>query len=198
MKRRQLTAVAGAFALGALPSAELVARAHGVRIKEVGDGKAGAANVRHVIGLGAGLTVAGLDIAKGFAPATVARRGGAGPNVIGALAVAPIAGHIVFTKGRGASTALGGAFALDLRATALAGSGIVAGTIAGRHAEAVIVGAFAITPIMVALRRGPVRAAWGLAIWLLIVAARLRGPAGTPWPPPKNVLWSRFWVDRDS
>jgi glycerol-3-phosphate acyltransferase PlsY len=198
VKGRQVAAVAGAFALGTVPTAALVARARGVRIEEVGDRKAGAANVRHTIGLGAGLTVMGLDVAKGYVPAAVGRRLGAGPHEVGMLAVAPIGAHILFTGGRGAATSLGSAFALDATAMTLAGSGIIAGTIAGKHPQAVISGAFAFALLIAVMRRSPKRTLWGAVVVLLMVAARLRGPAGTPWPPPKQVLWARFLRDRDT
>lgn len=197
-RARQVAAVAGAFALGTVPTAALVARARGMRIEEVGDHKAGAANVRHTIGLGAGLTVLGLDAVKGYVPAALGRRLGAGPHEVGMLAVAPICGHILFTKGRGAATSLGSAFALDATAMTLAGTGIIAGTIAGKHPQAVLSGAFALELLILVIRREPARALWGAAIVALIIAARLRGPAGTPWPPPKQVLWARFLRDRDT
>jgi glycerol-3-phosphate acyltransferase PlsY len=192
-----LAAVAGAFALGCIPSGRLVARAFGVRLDTVGDGKPGAANVRRSIGLAPGLLVLVLDAAKGFGPATVARRRGAGPHLSGALALAPVLGHVLVVKGRGAAPALGAAFAVDAAAMSITGVGIVAGSIVGKHAEAVVAGGLAYPPAIAILRRDPVRFGWGLAVVLILVAARLRGMPGSAWPPTREVLWSRFWRDRD-
>lgn len=195
---RALGAVARAFALGCVPSGRLVARACGVCLDAAGDGKPGAANVRRSIGLGPSLLVAAIDIAKGYVPAAAARRRGAGPHMTGALALAPVLGHVLVVKGRGAAPTLGANLAMDTPAMTIAGSGIVAGSIAGKHAEAVVMGAIGYPLVMALLRRGPARVAWGAATASVLVAARLRGAPGSPWPPAREVMWSRFWRDRDA
>ena len=194
---RAVGALARAFALGCVPSGRLVARARGVRLDAAGDGKPGAANVRRSIGLGPALLVATIDVAKGYAPAATARRRGAGPHMTGALAIAPVLGHVLVVKGRGAAPTLGANLAMDTPAMTIAGSGIVAGTIGGKHAEAVVLGGLAYPLVMVLLRRDPARVAWGMAVVSVLVAARLRGAPGSPWPPACEVMWSRFWRDRD-
>jgi glycerol-3-phosphate acyltransferase PlsY len=187
-----------AVAAGALPSARLVARAvGGVAIESVGDGKPGAANVRRTLGLGPGLAVAGMDIAKGYLPAALARRHGAGPHTLGALAVAPAAGHIVFTGGRGAAPSLGGGLALDAWAMTLAGTVIVAGTIGKHHASAVLVGGASYVPVALFLRRRPMAALYGGALLALLVLARLRGPGWSAAPLTCESLWQRLWNDRE-
>ena len=195
---RAVGAIARAFALGCVPSGRLVARVCGVRLDAVGDGKPGAANVRRSIGLRPALLVAAIDIAKGYAPAATARRRGAGPHMTGALALAPVLGHVLVVKGRGAAPTLGANLAMDTLAMTIAGSGIVAGSIARKHAEAVVLGGLAYPLVMALLRRGSARVAWGTATASVLVAARLRGAPGSPWPPAREVMWSRFWRDRDA
>ena len=196
--RRTLRAVAMAMAAGALPSARLVARAvGGVAIESVGDGKPGAANVRRTLGLGPGLAVAGMDIAKGYLPAALARRRGAGPHAVGALAMAPVAGHIVFTGGRGAASSLGAALALDASAMTVAGTVIAAGTIGKRHAPAVLVGGVSYVPAALFLHRRPVAALYGGALLAVLVLMRLRGPGWSAVPLTRESLWQRLWNDRE-
>jgi len=195
---RTLRAVALATAVGSLPSARLVARVvGGVAIDSVGDGKAGAANVRRTLGLGPGLTVAGIDIAKGYLPAALARRHGAGPHAVGALALAPVAGHVVFTGGRGAAPSLGAGFAVDALAMTLAGAVIVAGTVGKRHAPAVVVGGASLVAAALLLHRRPFAALYSGALVAVLILVRLRGPGWSAAPLTRASLWQRLWYDRE-
>jgi glycerol-3-phosphate acyltransferase PlsY len=169
----------------------------GVDIESVGDRKPGAANVRRTLGLGPGLVVAGMDIAKGFLPPVLARRRGAGPHAVGALAIAPVAGHVVFTGGRGAATSLGAGLALDALAMTLSGTVILAGTMAKRHAPAVVVGGASYVPAALLVRRRPGAALYGGALLALLILVRLRGPGWTVRPLTRESLWQRFWNDRE-
>lgn len=196
--RHAAAGVAAAFLAGSLPTGRLVARAAGVHLDQVGDRKPGAASVRREVGLGPAVAVALVDFAKGYVPAAVGRRLGASPPVVAAMTVAPVLGHVLVVKGRGAATSVGAGLATDAPAMVLSGVGIVAGTVAGKHAEAVVIGGLGFVPGSCALHRDKARAGLGFVLWLILIGARLRGPAGSPWPPPKNVLWSRFWRDRDA
>jgi glycerol-3-phosphate acyltransferase PlsY len=196
--RRSLLWVGGAFAVGCVPSARLVARRlAGIDIDAVGDGKPGAANVRQTVGAKAGYLVAGMDLAKGYLPATLAKLGGAGENTVGAVAVAPELAHILVTGGRGAVAAMGGAFAIDTPAMLIAGAGIVAGTKAGYHPQSVVIGAFGLLPIRLLLRRRALAGFWGVMPGVILVFARLRGSADVGPATDPAVLWNRFWIDRD-
>lgn len=56
----------GAYLLGALPTAYLLAKAiKGIDIREYGSGNVGATNVFRVVGKGAGITVLAIDLLKG-------------------------------------------------------------------------------------------------------------------------------------
>ncbi|MDQ3351793.1 MAG: glycerol-3-phosphate acyltransferase [Actinomycetota bacterium] len=101
----------GAYLLGCLPSAVLVARSRGVDITAVGSGNPGASNVTRVLGWRAGVVVLTLDAAKGASAA------GAGLVVEGrpgayALGAAAIVGHVFpvtnrFRGGKGVATGAG-------------------------------------------------------------------------------------------
>jgi glycerol-3-phosphate acyltransferase PlsY len=186
-----------AFALGCVPSARIVSRLlSGADIVDVGDRKPGAANVTRSLGLGPGIATAGIDMAKGFAVATTARALGAGPDLVGALAVTPVAAHIAVVRGRGAAAALGSAFAIDAPATAVVVVPILGATALKRAGLGVIVGALCLPVASLALGRR--RAAlWCAALPALMAYARLRASDGGAVPLTSDVAWSRFWLDRD-
>lgn len=195
---RSLLWVGGAFAVGCVPSARLVARRlAGIDIDAVGDGKPGAANVRQVLGRKAGYLVAGMDLAKGYLPATLAKLGGAGENTVGAVAIAPELAHVLVVGGRGAATALGAVFAIDTPAMLIAGTEIVAGTKIGYHPQAVILGALGLLPIRLLIRRRALAGFWGVMPGTIMVYARLRGSSDVGPTTDPAVLWNRFWFDRD-
>ncbi|MEI6971249.1 MAG: glycerol-3-phosphate 1-O-acyltransferase PlsY [bacterium] len=58
-----------AYLLGALPTAFIVAKAHGIDIRTVGSGNIGATNVSRVLGKWWGLFTFAMDALKGFVPA---------------------------------------------------------------------------------------------------------------------------------
>ncbi|MCH2144599.1 MAG: glycerol-3-phosphate 1-O-acyltransferase PlsY [Phycisphaerales bacterium] len=60
--------IAFAFVIGSLPFGVLIARAHGINLREVGSGNTGATNVGRALGRGWGLACFFLDAAKGAGP----------------------------------------------------------------------------------------------------------------------------------
>ncbi len=91
---RSLLAVLLGYLLGSIPFSALIARWRtGLKIRQVGDGNAGARNVWHTVGAKWGVLVAVLDMAKGFAAIMLARTLGA--TTLGALLTGPatILGH---------------------------------------------------------------------------------------------------------
>jgi glycerol-3-phosphate acyltransferase PlsY len=186
-----------AFALGCLPSARLVSSLLGAGdIAQVGDRKPGAANVTHSLGLGPGVATAGLDIAKGAAVAAAARLAGAGPDMVGALAVTPVVAHIAVVRGRGAAAALGAALALDTPATGIVLVPILGGVALKRSGLGVMVGALSLPLVSLALGRRRT-AVWCAALPALMTYARLRGSDGQEQPMSFALAWERFWFDRD-
>ena len=186
-----------AFALGCLPSARLVSRLLGAGdIAQVGDHKPGAANVTRTLGLGPGVATAGLDIAKGAAVAAVARSAGAGPDLVGALAITPVVAHIAIVRGRGAAAALGAALALDTSATAIVLAPILGGVALKRSGLGVMVGALGLPVASLALGRRRT-AAWCAVLPALMAYSRLRGSADQQQTLNFALAWERFWFDRD-
>jgi acyl phosphate:glycerol-3-phosphate acyltransferase len=112
-----------AWLLGTFPSAQLVARAHGVDVLRDGSGNPGASNVGRLAGWRAGLTVLLIDFAKGAAAAGVglAVGGREGAFVLGLAAVLGHTFPLWRKGGKGVATAGGALFVLyPLIALALA------------------------------------------------------------------------------
>jgi hypothetical protein len=74
---------------------------------------------------------------------------------------------------------------------------LVGGSLLHHHAEAVSVTALSLPLISLALHRSPRRALGPLALITMIFAARLKGSPGAGLPRSPEVLWNRFWLDRD-
>ena len=106
--------IIGAYVLGMLPSAIVVARAKGVDITSFGSGNPGASNVARAIGWKYGSLVFVLDAAKGAIPALLLIGHRPSAYVCGAMA---IVGHIFpvtrgFKGGKGIATGGGVLLAL--------------------------------------------------------------------------------------
>ncbi len=127
-------AVLGAYLLGSIPFALLIARMWGVPdLRKVGSGNLGATNVWRVAGGKAAIGVFFGDIGKGVAAVLIGRyvagQWGTGPlglDIFLALcAVAAVLGHVFpiylgFRGGKGVATGLGAMAALLPAATAIA------------------------------------------------------------------------------
>jgi len=106
--------IIGAYILGMLPSAIVIARAKGVDITSFGSGNPGASNVARAIGWKYGSLVFVLDAAKGAVPALLLIGHRPSAYVCGAMA---IVGHIFpvtrgFKGGKGIATGGGVLLAL--------------------------------------------------------------------------------------
>ncbi len=105
--------VAGCYLLGSISwSYLIVRRLHGVDVRSVGSGNAGAANVLRVSGAASGLATLALDAGKGAAAVAVAQQLEAPGPVIGGAATAVVLGHVFpathgFRGGKGVATAAG-------------------------------------------------------------------------------------------
>jgi glycerol-3-phosphate acyltransferase PlsY len=104
--------VVAAFLLGAVPSGYLIGRASGVDVRRAGSGNIGAANLVRTVGWPAGVLTLLLDVAKGAAPAAVARGVGVSAEWLAAVVAAAVLGHIYtpflgFRGGKGVATTLG-------------------------------------------------------------------------------------------
>jgi len=106
-----------AYLLGSIPPAYLVAHAHGIDIRKVGDANVGAANVMRCLGFAPAAFTLTADIAKGVLAILIARHLSGQESVVLFAGVAVVAGHnwpitLGFRGGRGAATSIGVLFAL--------------------------------------------------------------------------------------
>ena len=105
--------VAGAYLLGSVSfSVVLVRVLHGLDVRTVGSGNAGATNAMRAAGKKAGAAVLALDVIKGMTAVAVPRALGAPPAVVGSAAVAVVLGHVFpvffgFRGGKGVATTAG-------------------------------------------------------------------------------------------
>jgi glycerol-3-phosphate acyltransferase PlsY len=117
-----VTWVEGALALvcgyliGSLSTASLLARARGLDLRSLGSGNPGATNVGRVMGVGWGVLVALVDVAKGFAVALLFTLVWEPAGLLAGAAA--VLGHVSspFLRGRGGkgvATALGAVLAVE-------------------------------------------------------------------------------------
>lgn len=110
--------LAGAYLLGAIPFAQVMARINGVDLRTVGTGNVGAGNLTRAVGLQWGAVAGILDGLKGLFPVLIAGRMGLGPGAAGLAGIMAVVGHnwSIFLKGRsgrGLATSAGMLLGLD-------------------------------------------------------------------------------------
>jgi glycerol-3-phosphate acyltransferase PlsY len=118
------------YLTGSVPFAYLLARRVGIDVRVSGSGNVGAANVMRTTGLGRGLMVMMLDVAKGAAAVAIAylsAGGQGGATVASMTGTAAVVGHIYpvwlrFHGGKGVAVAAGVFGVLSPWATAVAGA----------------------------------------------------------------------------
>lgn len=104
--------ILGAYLIGSVPFALILARRLGADLRRVGSGNPGAANVLRASGVKAGVLVALLDAGKGAVSVALAARYSDGPVAPAIAGFAAIVGHIYpvwlrFRGGKGVATACG-------------------------------------------------------------------------------------------
>lgn len=102
----------GAYVLGSIPIAQVIARLRGVDLRYEGTGNVGAGNLTKMAGPGWGIAAGVLDGLKGLVPVLLCTRFGFGPGAAGLVGVAAVVGHnwSIFMRGRsgrGLATAFG-------------------------------------------------------------------------------------------
>lgn len=118
--------IAGAYFLGSISFSVLIVKlVHGLDVRLVGSGNAGATNALRAAGKKAGAAVLVLDVAKGVTAVAVTRALDAPPAVVGGAAVAVVVGHVFpiffgLRGGKGVATSLGALGTLAPAAMALA------------------------------------------------------------------------------
>ncbi len=117
-----LLALLASYVLGATPFGFIVARIHGIDIREHGSGNIGATNVFRVLGKRVGIPVFILDLCKGLVPVLLARWLALRHDIIPdwpsiAAAIGAVLGHnftfwLGFRGGKGIATSAGVLLAL--------------------------------------------------------------------------------------
>ena len=120
-----MRAVLLAYLTGSVPFAFLLARRVGIDVRMAGSGNVGAANVLRTAGVGRGVVVMALDVAKGALAVLLASLTHAGVTLTALAAAAAVVGHIYpvwlrFHGGKGVAVAAGGFAVLTPLATAAA------------------------------------------------------------------------------
>jgi len=108
----------GAYLLGSIPFAQVLARINRVDLREVGSRNVGAGNLSREVGMGWGALAAVLDGLKGFVPVWIARKAGLGLGAAGIAGLAAVLGHnwsiwLRGRSGRGLATSAGVLLGLD-------------------------------------------------------------------------------------
>jgi acyl phosphate:glycerol-3-phosphate acyltransferase len=109
----------GAYLVGSIPSAQLIARLKGIDLRQVGSGNIGAGNLTHAVGAQWGLIAGVFDGPKGLGPVLIARYVlDMGLAASGMAGLAAVIGHCwsIFVRGRagrGLATSAGLIFILD-------------------------------------------------------------------------------------
>jgi acyl phosphate:glycerol-3-phosphate acyltransferase len=170
--------VTGAYLLGSVSFSVLIVRLlHGLDVRTVGSGNAGATNVLRAAGRKAGVIVLALDVAKGVTAVAVPRALDASPSVVGGAAVAVVIGHVFpvffgFRGGKGVATSAG---ALGTLAPAAMALGLVVFVLVVAWKRYVSLGSMvtaALLPFLVILCQ---RLGWvkGNDTWLVVPAAAI-------------------------
>ncbi len=145
--------IAGAYLVGSISFSVLIVRARrGLDVREHGSGNAGATNVLRLAGPGSAALVLLLDVAKGAVPVQAGRALDVPGAVIGAAALAAVAGHVwpVFhglRGGKGVATAAGAFGALAWLPAGLAAAVFLTVAVLTRYVSAASVSAVASFPL---------------------------------------------------
>jgi acyl phosphate:glycerol-3-phosphate acyltransferase len=104
--------IVGAYLIGSVPFAFLLARRRGVDLRTAGSGNVGASNVLRTSGVSLAIAAMLLDALKGTAAVLCAEASGAGPETVVAAGLVAIVGHVYpvwlrFHGGKGVATAAG-------------------------------------------------------------------------------------------
>ena len=171
--------VLGAYFLGSVPFAQVLARIKGIDLREAGTGNVGAGNLTKVAGVGWGLTAGILDGLKGLFPVLIAKEMGLGPGAAGIAGLAAVIGHnwSIFMRGRsgrGLATSVGVVTALDPILLVWTTGWAVAGWKIGGGVAGFL--GWGLLPIVsVAMGRPPTESLFLLLLTVVLMARRVQG-----------------------
>lgn len=172
----------GAYVVGSIPFAQVVAKAHGVDLREVGSGNVGAGNLSKQVGMFWGIVAGVFDGLKGLIPVWLLRHAGLGVGAAGLAGVAAVIGHnwSLFMRGRsgrGLATSVGIVVALDPVLLVWTTGWSVAGWKIGSGLGGFL--GWGLLPIVAAsLGRPPTETLVLLLLTILLMARRMQGNAG--------------------
>lgn len=192
----------GAYLVGSIPFAQVIARINGVDLRNVGTGNVGAGNLTREVGMGWGLVAGVFDGLKGLLPVLIAREAGLGLGAAGLAGLAAVVGHnwsiwLRGRSGRGLATSVGLVLALDpVLLVWTAGWSMVGWKIGGG------LGGFlgwGLLPIVaISLGRPPTESLLLLLLSVVLIGRRMQGnpesPRGTM-PALKRALYDQDLVD---
>lgn len=168
-----------AYLLGAIPFAQLLARAKDVDLRGFGTGNVGAGNLKSAVGLPWGIAAAVLDGLKGLVPVLIARKAGLGLGAAGLAGVAAVIGHnwsiwMRGRSGRGLASSAGMVLALDPTMIVWAGGWSAAGWRIGGGLAGFM--GWGLLPIVaVGLGRPPTQSLVLLLLSAVLIGRRMQG-----------------------
>lgn len=197
--------IVGAYLLGSVPSAYLLARwRRGIDPRTVGSGNVGASNLRLTMGLWAAITVGVIDIAKGALPVWLGLRLGLGAPIAYTAGLAAVVGHnwsvwLKFQGGRGGATTMGALLVAFPLATGWILALILVGGVIHWAAPLHAFGVLTVPLWSLALGRPPAVLYLALAAIFLMILKRLEANARFAVPPGERArVWrNRLLLDRD-
>lgn len=171
--------LAGAYLLGSIPFAHLLARLNGVDLRTTGTGNIGAGNLTRTVGLPWGVAAAVLDGLKALAPVWLARKAGLGLGAAGLAGIAAVIGHnwsiwMRGRSGRGLASSVGLLLALDPALMVWTAGWSVAGWRIGGGLAGFL--GWGLLPIVaVALGRPPTESLVLLLLSVILIGRRVQG-----------------------
>ena len=172
----------GAYVLGSIPFAQVLAAVKRLDLRSVGSGNVGAGNLGHTAGWGWGFTAGVLDGLKGLLPVWLCLRSGLGPGAAGLVGVASVIGHnwSIFMRGRsgrGLATAAGILAALNPALVVWIGGWSLAGWRIGSGFAGFL--GWGLLPIVsVALGRPITESLLILLLSMVLIGRRMQGNPG--------------------
>jgi glycerol-3-phosphate acyltransferase PlsY len=197
--------IVGAYLVGSVPSAYLLARwRRGIDPRTVGSGNVGASNLRLTVGLWATIAVGVIDIAKGALPVWLGLRLGLGVPTAYIAGLAAVVGHnwsvwLRFQGGRGGATTMGVFLVVFPLATGWILALILVGGAVHWAAPLHAFGVLTVPLWSLALGRPPAVLYVALAAIFLMLVKRLEANVRFATPPGQRAeVWrNRLLLDRD-
>lgn len=192
--------LAGAYLLGSVPFAQVLAKATGHDLRRIGTGNVGAGNLTREVGLPWGVAAAVLDGLKALLPVFIARQAGLGLGAAGLAGIMAVIGHnwsiwMRGRSGRGLASSAGMLLALDPALIVWTAGWAVAGWRIGGGLAGFL--GWGLLPVVaVALGRPPTESLVLLLLSTILIGRRMQGNEADD--PGMAAQLRRAVYDRDS